>query len=415
MGIKKIARKSIEKFVHHWGYKMVKVDDNYMRKNPTCISDTFPFIVNDIHVPFSMKDYQNRDKDVITVTWVIPPLGPGSGGHLDIVRAVHILHTMGIHNRILIFGGNKGIPSADLKKTVMDYYGYDLEDDEIYSDAENNLSYTDAIICTSWETAYIVKNYDNCISKFYFVQDFEPYFFAKGSLYSFAENTYKFGFRGITAGDWLKEKLNAEYGMETMSFSFSYSRELYHPQKKRDNKNRIFFYARPYTERRAFEVGVLAFEELKKRNVDFEVVLAGQKLSDFIMNFDYNDMGIMKLEDLSELYSQCDMCLVLSMTNLSLLPFEIMASNSVVISNKGENNEWLLNSDNSVLVDTDPIEIADQIEYFLNHKDELELKRKNGLQSVSGITWENEIAKVYNFIVTSVSKDAKIIDERNNE
>ena len=53
-----------------------------------------------------------------------------------------------------------------------------------------------------------------------------------GSKYIFAEETYRFNFIGITAGDWLKEKLEKEYGMISTAFKFSYDKELHYPIKK---------------------------------------------------------------------------------------------------------------------------------------------------------------------------------------
>ena len=80
-------------------------------------------------------------------------------------------------------------------------------------------------------------------------------FYPMGSEYLLAENTYRFGFRGITAGTWLKGKLESEFGMKCEAFSFSYDREIYRPQEKKTQGCRVFFYARPITPRRAWELG----------------------------------------------------------------------------------------------------------------------------------------------------------------
>ncbi|MCR5545736.1 MAG: glycosyltransferase family 4 protein [Lachnospiraceae bacterium] len=407
MGIKRTVREGIEKFVSKYGYSLVK--DNPFGDSGT-MSDRYPYIVNQKKVEFSYEDFKNRD-EAITLSWVIPNLGPGSGGHLDIIRAIHILHGLGIKNRIYIYNGNEDASSQELRKAVQEFYGYDLEDDEIYPSVKL-MTYTDGVIATSWQTAYVVRNFNNCISKFYFVQDFEPFFYPIGAEYYFAENTYKFGYYGITAGGWLEKKLHDEYGMKTKGFSFSYERNLYHKVEKKDEKNRIFFYARPYTERRAFEMGVLALEELARRIPDIEVVLAGQKLNAFTLDFPYVDKGVMKLEDLCDMYSQCDMCLVLSMTNLSLLPMEVMASNSVVVSNKGANNEWVLNDENSILVEADPIDMADKMEYYLKHKDELAKLREKAYEEVQQFTWEGEIKKVYDFVTECIEEDKKSIVQK---
>ena len=91
----------------------------------------------------------------------------------------------------------------------------------------------------------------------------------------------------------------------------------------------------------------------------------------------------------------------MSTSYLSLLPLEVMASGSVVATSYGANNEWLLNEDNTILFHNDPVEIADKIIYYLDHRDELDIKRKNGIETELATDWEKEARKVYDFIVSS--------------
>lgn len=67
---------------------------------------------------------------------------------------------------------------------------------------------------------------------------------------------------------------------------------------------------------------------------EVEVVFAGWDISTFEIPFKHRDMGIMSVDKLSKVYSQCDLCLIISNTNLSLLPLEVMASNSVAVCSK---------------------------------------------------------------------------------
>ena len=163
MGIKRRVRTLLEKVVEKYGYTMVKEEPNIHQ---------YDLVADQKKVPFDRAAFEKRDKDSIVVSWVIPPLGPGSGGHLDIFRAIDLLSGMGLKHRVYIYGGNEGIPSSDLKKTVKEYYGIDLGQNEIYANVRK-MRYTDAIVATSWITAYIVRNFDNAVSKFYFVQDFD--------------------------------------------------------------------------------------------------------------------------------------------------------------------------------------------------------------------------------------------------
>ncbi|MBO6214990.1 MAG: glycosyltransferase, partial [Lachnospiraceae bacterium] len=292
--------------------------------------------------------------------------------------------------------------SQELRNMVLDFYKYDLGENEIYWD-HRRMGYADGVVATSWQSAYVLNRFHNCKEHFYFVQDFEPWFYPKGSLYFLSENTYKLGYKGFTAGLFLADKLKRDYGMECFGFRFSYDRSLYSYHEKKDDKKKIFFYARPYTARREFELGVLALTLLYKKHPDLIVVMAGQSVSDYPFDFPVIDKGVMAPDKMSELYGECDMCLVLSATNLSLLPLEVMASGSVVVSDRGEHNEWELNDDNSILCDADPWELSKTMDYYFEHRDELIKKRKAGREYAERITWEQEIDKLSEYIIRNIN------------
>lgn len=211
----------------------------------------------------------------------------------------------------------------------------------------------------------------------------------------------------LLAGNWLKDKLSEEYGMVTDSFGFSYDKDLYVAKKKSDAVNRLFFYARPVTPRRAFELGLLALYELSKRIPNIEVVFAGWDVGNYNIPFKHTNLGSVRLEELSDIYAQCDMCLVMSTTNLSLLPLEIMASNAVVVCSKGKNNEWMLNEQNAILVPYDVLEIANQLEYYLKNKEQLAAIRENGRKFAQMTDWEKEAEKVFNIIIKGIEEDRR--------
>lgn len=361
------------------------------------------------HTPFSMEDYERHKGDTPILNWVIPEPGIGGGGHINIFRFVTRLQKLGFHNRIYLMYPGQFTSDKKCESFLEKYYEIDCSSIEVHIHL-SDMEYAHAIIATSWQTAYAVRRFDNVISKFYFVQDYEPLFFAVGSEYTFAENTYRFGFRGITAGDWLKDKLREEFGMATDSFSFSYDRELYVPGKKRDEKSRVFFYARPYTARRAFEFGMVVLTEVAKRVPGFEVVFAGEDISKYKIGFKHVNAGIVPLSELSDLYAQCDMCLVLSNTNLSLLPLEIMASNSVAVCTRGANSEWLVNDENSIMVDFEVNDVIEKLVYYLEHKDKLEEKRRRGLEFAASTSWDAEAEKVRDALLRGIREDEKNIN-----
>lgn len=395
--------KKVYRFIKKNGFKGIA---NRVNESQTKIDvlKHYDFIIQEEEIPLNEKEYKAQVNDRIILNWIIPEMGIGSGGHINIFRFISMLENSGIHNRVYIEKPVNFNTNEALHEFIKKHFSILDEKVEIFYNTET-IAFAHGTVATSWTTAYYVKMFNNTISKFYFVQDYEPYFYSLGSEYEFANNTYKFGFRGITAGDWLKNICINDYNMTADSFGFSYDKDLYSAQNKKDDTPRVFFYARPVTPRRDFELGLLALHQLTKLVPEVEVVFAGWDVSNYEIPFKHQNRGIVSIEDLSELYGQCDMCLVISNTNLSLLPLEVMASNSVAVCSKGENSTWLVNEENSILVDFEPNSIAKTMQYYLENKQELEEIRKRGLKFAQSTSWDKEGKKVRDAILKGIKED----------
>lgn len=372
--------------------------------NLTHVEQVYGFTTEQRKTPFSSEDYKKEKDSVPVIHWIIPEPGVGSGGHLNIFRFVTALQKKGLRNRVYVRKPVRFFSDRDLTDFIHKNYPIIDESVEFHFSCEG-MPFCHAIVATSWDTAYFVRNFNNTISKYYFVQDFEPYFYAMGSEYKFAENTYRFGFRGLTAGDWLKQKLEKEYNMPCTSFHFSYDKELYKPIEKRDQQKRVFFYARPVTPRRAWELGLLALMELHRRIPDIEVVFAGWDISNYYIPFKHLNAGSVALDKLADLYAQCDICFVMSLTNLSLLPLEVMASGGVIATQEDANNAWMINDQNALIIDCDPVHIAEKLADFLEHPEKREFLRKQGIAFAQQTEWEKETEKVYDAIKKGIEED----------
>ncbi len=271
-------------------------------------------------------------KPPFKITWVVPPMGPISGGHLDIFRAVEYLESRGhrcqVHFYDPLLASSMEIIHENLPK-------YGRVKAKLFYNQIDKIEDCDAIFATNWHTAYPVFNYKGSAKKYYFVQDFEPYFDPVGSYYMFAENTYRFGFRGITLGRWLTEKLSTEYGMKSDYFEQGVNPAHYNLTNPRRTRKRILFYARPVTPRRGFELGVAALEIFHKAHPDYEIVFVGWDISPYEVPFPYVNKSILNAEQLNDLYNNCAAGMVLSLTNMSLLPLEMMAAGCSPIVNDG--------------------------------------------------------------------------------
>ena len=144
---------------------------------------------------------------------------------------------------------------------------------------------------------------------------------------------------------------------------------------------------------------------------DLEVIFAGWDVSNYVIPFPHQNLGTVTPQVLADSYVKCDMCLIISNTNLSLLPLEVMACNSVAVCSKGENSTWLVNEENSILVDYDPNQIADTMEDYFKHPEKLASIRKKGLEFAKNTSWEREAEKVKEAILRGIHEDEQKIQK----
>lgn len=335
---------------------------------------------------------QNIDRR--TINWYIPPFGFGSGGHLNIFRFIQNLEREGFECRIIIVGNPRPSSGEVARKQICDWF-FPLKAPVFLNEADVPPAHI--TVATSWQTAYNVRNFLSTNHHCYFVQDFEPYFYAAGSEYAWAEATYRFGFTGITAGTWLEKKLAKDYGMQTSSVGFSFDRDLYKPFPRKNPAQRsVFFYARPPTQRRAFEMGLLVLADVVRRIPDVGIVFAGWDVSNYDIPFTHINAGVMRVGDLPDLYSQCDVALVLSFTNLSLLPLELMACGTPVVSNRAGCTEWLLEDHNSELAEATVEALSDAVCRVLEDPVRRAALQKGGFQTIANTDWKYEAQKMAN-------------------
>ena len=172
-----------------------------------------------------------------------------------------------------------------------------------------------------------------------------------------------------------------EYGMQADSFHFSYDDKVYQPKEKQDNEKRVFFYARPVTPRRDFELGMLALNELCRRMPEIEVVFAGWDVSGYEIPFKHRNLGIVTPQVLADPMRSVICALLFRIPTFPSYRSRLWPATRSLICSKGANSSWMVNEENSILVDYDPIQIADRMEYYFNHPDELATIRKKGMDS----------------------------------
>ena len=325
--------------------------------------------------------------DALSINWILPTVSEG-GGYRTIFRFVEHLQRQGHQQRI--YEMPVGIPrrtsSGELKSVVRRLYG--LSGIDVHHDFEQMES-CDIALATSWHTAYPLAQFAGAREKCYFVQDFEAFFAPVGTESAVAENTYRFGFHGITAGRWLAEKLTAEYGMDCAHFNLAVDSQAYFPMDL-PKRNKIFFYARPATPRRGYELGLKALEIFHAGNPQYEIILAGGEVFDRAFTFPVTNLGFIGEDRLNTLYNQSAAALVVSLTNCSLLPLEIMATGCPVVVTAGENNEKILPPDSAIFALASPHHLAKALEQAVKHPP----KQEDLIAAAHQFSWEAETARV---------------------
>lgn len=356
-------------------------------KTFTFLAETEDILSFDIFKDVNLA--KSQKKDSYTINWVMNPPSASGGGHQNIYRFIKFLQDAGHTCRIYLYcAGDRITIEEVLENTSANYAKVDVSIDWF----ENGMEVADAVIATGWETAYPVFNSDDSMKKFYFVQDFEPWFYVMGSEYKLAENTYRMGLHGLTAGPWLSHKLTNDYGMSCDYYDFGFDPSLYQfdPNQERE---KLFFYARPVTPRRGFELGILALELFHEKFPDVEIVMAGWDVSDYKIGFPYTNLKSLDIEHLSGVYNTCYAALVLSLSNVSLLPIELMSCGVIPILNDGPNNEMVLKNSNVVYAGASPAELAKALIDVFDEPAK-QIKAEKVASSVQKLTWD-ESAKQF--------------------
>lgn len=335
---------------------------------------------------WAVKPQEPKAKKVklpLTVNWVMSPPRSG-GGHQNIFRFIKYLEDQGHSCRVYLYSTSDFPTVKELQEGMHAHYP-NTKAAETMEWIKGAMEPADAVFATGWETAYAVFNDSGNARKLYFVQDFEPYFYPVGSEYVLAENTYRMGFYGITAGGWLDQKLSKDYGMQCDHYDFGTDIDLYRFENTNKRKE-IFFYARPVTVRRGFELGIMALQKFHEQRPDYTITLAGWDVAEYHITFPYKNLKTLRLEELSAIYNQCVAGLVISLTNMSLLPLELLATGVIPVVNEAPNNTQVSNNPYIKYAPASPDALAQALVEVVDKKD-LPKYAEIAASSVKDISW----------------------------
>lgn len=272
----------------------------------------------------------------------------------------------------------------------------------------NDLDGENRFICaTSLSTVFFamkLKGY-----KLYFVQDFEPFFFPMGDQWYLANKTYKIGLHLVSLGKWNLSMINRfvfnsadneSYKnidipkMNWIDFPFE-PKEF--PIEKRDyaylknKKNiKIAVYSRSITERRMPALLRYITSKLKnylsKDGYDLQLYVFGDSIKfEFAQN-----LGDISRNQMKDLFSNCDFGMCMSGTNVSLVPYEMIAMGLPLIDFENSSLKDFLN-DGVFYYSGNAKELYEQIKLSLNNPKILEDKMSVAQSTLKKLSWEKSI------------------------
>lgn len=316
--------------------------------------------------PPSSSFIQNQ----LVIHWVTCDFArQGGGGNMTIFRFIRLFELFGHQQHIWLHNQVVHKAETDAYEDLVRHYQQTSAQIHFVDESFNQAS-GDIIIATDWESVWPVLAAAAFKRRFYFVQDHEPSFFAVGSNSLAAEMTYHEDLDCICAGPWLEKLMRERYGRWATHFWLAADQQVYYPAvtKLTHEIPRVAFYARISTSRRAVELGVLALNYLADLGLSFHVeVYGGDNNTQWLeqVSFNYTDHGVLSAEELGYLYRSCDLGMVFSATNYSLVPQEMMACDLAVLELEGDNTLTVFPEGTVVLAKPHPRAIAERLQQLL--------------------------------------------------
>jgi len=330
----------------------------------------------------------------LDVAVVVPSFRRGSGGHQATAEIVRGLETRGHRCSVWISdeeGRHGGQPATRVAASFADFFGPAI-------DGPVRLGFdgwrpVDVAVAVGWQTVPRVLLLDDVKSRAYLVLDHEPEFYATSAEREWAAWSYGQGLHAIAASRWLAELIGDRYGATVGAFEFGIDHIVYRPLDLPRRDDRVLFYARAVTARRAVPLGLLALAELQRRRPDVELALFGESRP--LDGVRAENLGVLTPDALARAYAEATVGVVLSMTNPSLIGPEMLACGLPVVELDAPAMRAGFGADGPLLLAAlDPIALADAIEGLLDDPARRDRRAARGLEFAAGRTWSAAVDRI---------------------
>lgn len=292
----------------------------------------------------------------------------------------------------------------------------------------------DVVVASSWDTVSFAKKFRESY-KMYFVQDYEPLFYKFGEEYLLCRNTYLQGLHMVSLGSWNKMmierecgQLSAGYGAEadgqgadagketgdsmtidTVDFPYDstgYSRKTRDFEAYANKKTvTLAVYLKYYGKRLPNLLPYMlqnTADKLKKQGIELKVQYFGEAKT--FKAPGGTNLGQLNKSELNELYSKADFGMVASMSNISLVPYEMHAAGLPVIEFSDGTYPFFFRGETALLTKIGERDIADLLLKAMKTPEILERMDAAAAEQMKNLSWENTGRQFFEIINKVIEK-----------
>lgn len=362
-------------------------------------------------VNFRLKNYDpealkvNEYKGGKKVIFVIERMAKYSGGQTSILRLGTELSKLGYEVGYVVY-------KPQTKEDMIQCASFNLKDyqGEMYTDKSLSTISADIVIASSWDTVAFAKKIPGY--KMYFIQDYEPYFYPFGELFLLAQKTYEQGLHMVSLGPWNKEMVEKHCNIISPIdvVEFPYEKKEY-PTHTRDylsfNKKKEFVlavYLKYYGKRLPSITQYLlkqVKEEFAKDGITLIIKYFGEDKSFHTEGGE--NLGLLSKPQLLEIYRNADFGMVASMSNISLVPYEMLATGLPLIEFEDGTFPYFFPEGSAILTGLSYKDLYNKMKYAINNPSILVQMQETARAYLDTLSWA-KTASQFDGIIKNLEK-----------
>jgi len=339
------------------------------------------------------------------ITFVIERMAKYNGGQTSILRLGTELSKLGYQVGYVVYKTqSKAYMEECASSNLSNYKG------EMYPNKYLEKLNSDIVIASSWDTVSFVKKMKGY--KMYFLQDYEPYFYSFGELFLMANNTYEQGLHMVSLGTWNKEMVeknckvvspldHIEFPYESREYPFC-NRDYASYAKKKDIIVAVYL---KYSGKRLPCITQYLLkqvkEEFKKDGINLDLKYFGEDKS-FHCDAGEN-LGMLSKKQLLALYKKADFGIVASMSNISLVPYEMLATGLPLIEFEDGTFPYFFPENSALLTSLSYMDLYHKMKKVITEPQLLQDMHDTAEGYLKSLSWEKS-AKQFSEILQSCNK-----------